>query len=95
MATLAVWMALDISAHGKPTAVGAATAIVVGLVVITPAAGLSADSAIVMGAIGASPAITPSSPRAHRLDDSLESSPRHGVGGLTGALLTGVFAETA
>src|SRR5215831_2746839 len=55
-ATLFVWTFLDIFRSGKPTAVGAATAIVVGLVAITPAAGfISPMSAIVLGAIAAVP----------------------------------------
>src|SRR5688500_14373644 len=53
-ATLVVWTLLDAFRTGRPTAVGAATAIVVGLVAITPAAGLvSPMSAIVLGAIAA------------------------------------------
>jgi Amt family ammonium transporter len=56
MATLCVWMALDAVRTQRATAVGAATAIVVGLVVITPAAGfVSPKSAIIMGALGALP----------------------------------------
>src|SRR4051812_16373582 len=55
-ATLVVWTFLDLIRSGKPTAVGAATAIVVGLVAITPAAGfISPMSAIALGAIAAIP----------------------------------------
>src|SRR5262247_525807 len=55
-ATLLVWTILDVLRSGKPTAVGAATAIVVGLVAVTPAAGfVSPMSAIILGAIAAVP----------------------------------------
>jgi ammonium transporter, Amt family len=56
MGTLVVWTLLDYTRSGKPTAVGAATAIVVGLVAITPAAGFICQmSAIILGAIAAVP----------------------------------------
>src|SRR4030081_3148548 len=56
MAALTVWMGLDAVRTGRATAVGAATAIVIGLVVITPAAGfVSPIAALAMGAIGAVP----------------------------------------
>jgi ammonium transporter, Amt family len=97
MAALCVWMALDALRTKRATAVGAATAIVVGLVVITPAAGfVSPTSAIIMGALGAIPSYYAIVWRSRtRLDDSLDVVAGHGVGGLTGALLTGVFAEPA
>lgn len=95
MATALVWMVLDLVRSGKATAVGVATAIVVGLVAITPAAGfVSPLSAIVLGALAALPSYFVLIWRARtRLDDSLDVFAAHGVGGLTGALLTGVFAE--
>jgi Amt family ammonium transporter len=79
------------------TAVGAATALVVGLVVITPAAGyVSPMSAIAMGAIGAVPSYFALIYRAKtKLDDSLDVVAAHGLGGATGAILTGVFAQAA
>ncbi len=94
-AALAVWMSLDAYRTGRATAVGAATAIVIGLVVITPAAGfVSPISAIAMGALGALPSYFAIVWRARtRLDDSLDVFGAHGIGGITGALLTGVFAE--
>ena len=96
-ATLVVWTIIDVLRTGKPTSVGAATAIVVGLVVITPAAGfVSPKSAIIMGALGALPSYYAILWRSRtRLDDSLDVLAGHGVGGMTGALLTGVFAEAA
>jgi Amt family ammonium transporter len=95
MAALTVWMALDATRTRRATAVGAATAIVVGLVVITPAAGfVSPLSALVMGGIGAVPSYFAILWRARtRLDDSLDVFAGHGIGGITGALLTGVFAS--
>ena len=55
-ATLVVWIVLDYVRGGKATAIGAATAIIVGCVLITPAAGyISPMSALLLGAIGAIP----------------------------------------
>jgi len=96
-ATLVVWTLLDLTRGHKVTAVGAATAIVVGLVAITPAAGLvSPISAIAIGAIAAVPSYFALlwRPRT-RLDDSLDVVAAHGLGGATGAILAGVFAEKA
>ena len=94
-ATLLVWTFLDAFRSRKPTAVGAATAIVVGLVAITPAAGfISPMSAIALGAIAAGPSYLALMVRVKTsLDDSLDVVAAHGVGGTVGALLTGVFAE--
>jgi len=93
-ATLVMWTFLDAFRSGKPTAVGAATAIVVGLVAITPAAGfVSPMGAIALGAIAAIPSYIGLVIRAKTsLDDSLDVVAAHGLGGTTGALLTGVFA---
>ena len=96
-ATLVVWSFLDVMRSGKVTAVGAATAIVVGLVAITPAAGfISPMSALLLGGIAAIPSYLVLQLRAKTsLDDSLDVLAAHGVGGTVGALLTGVFAEKA
>jgi ammonium transporter, Amt family len=96
-ATLVVWTFLDGFRSGRPTAVGAATAIVVGLVAVTPAAGfISPMSAIALGAIAAVPSYFTLVWRAKTsLDDSLDVVAAHGVGGTVGALLTGIFAEKA
>jgi Amt family ammonium transporter len=96
-ATLVVWTFLDMMRSGKPTAVGCATAIVVGLVAITPAAGyISPMSAIVLGGIAAVPSYLALIIRVKTsLDDSLDVVAAHGVGGTVGALLTGVFADKA
>jgi ammonium transporter, Amt family len=96
-ATLVVWTFLDAFKSRKPTAVGAATAIVVGLVAITPAAGFVGPmSAIALGGIAAVPSWLALQWRAKSsLDDSLDVVAAHGVGGTVGALLTGVFAQKA
>jgi len=96
-ATLAAWMLIDLLRGGSVTAVGAATAIVVGLVVVTPAAGyIGPAAAIAMGALGAVPSYFALIYRAKtKLDDSLDVVAAHGLGGATGAILTGVFASAA
>jgi ammonium transporter, Amt family len=97
MGTLVAWTLLDYSRSGKPTAVGCATAIVVGLVAVTPAAGyVGPMSAIALGAIAAVPSYFALIYRVKTsLDDSLDVVAAHGVGGTVGALLTGVFAQKA
>jgi len=96
-ATLVVWTLLDLMRTGKPSAVGCATAIVVGLVAVTPAAGfISPVNAILLGAIAAVPSYFGLLIRSRTsVDDSLDVVAAHGVGGTVGALLTGVFAEKA
>jgi Amt family ammonium transporter len=96
-ATLLVWTFLDYFRSGKPTAVGAATAIVVGLVAITPASGyVGPMDAIWLGGIAAIPSYLMLQWRATtNFDVSLDVFVAHGVGGTVGALLTGVFAQKA
>lgn len=96
MATLCVWMLADSLRSKKITAVGAAVAIVVGLVGITPAAGyVSPMSAMILGALVALPCYFAIHQWRHRirLDDSLDVFASHGLGGITGAILTGFLAE--
>jgi Amt family ammonium transporter len=95
--TLVVWLLLDLWRAHKATAVGAATAVVVGLVAITPAAGfVSPRSAMLLGGLAALPSYFALQIRSRTaLDDSLDVFGAHGVGGIVGALLTGVFAATA
>jgi len=94
-ATLVAWSLLDLMFAKQITAVGVATAIVVGLVAVTPAAGfVSPMAALAIGAIAAVPSFFLIRWRAGtRLDDSLDVFAAHGVGGATGAILTGVFAS--
>src|SRR5690606_22633224 len=70
---------------------------VVGLVAVTPAAGfVSPASALLLGAIAALPSYFAILYRTRtRLDDSLDVFAAHGLGGIVGALLTGVFASSA
>jgi Amt family ammonium transporter len=96
-ATLVAWMIIDLARTGRATAVGAATGIVVGLVAVTPAAGLvSPLGAMAIGAIAAPLSYFAILWRSRTaLDDSLDVVAAHGVGGASGAILTGVFASTA
>lgn len=96
MATL-TWAAIEWMHRGKPTALGAATAAVAGLVAITPACGnVSPGGAIAIG-IGVSivcyTAVTFLKPL-FGYDDSLDAFGVHGVGGTFGAIASGVFATT-
>jgi Amt family ammonium transporter len=95
--TLVAWTFLDLVRQGKTTAVGCATAIVVGLVAVTPAAGyIGPMSAILLGVVAAFPSYFGLIVRARTsLDDSLDVVAAHGLGGTVGALLTGVFANKA
>jgi Amt family ammonium transporter len=96
-AALVVWMSLDHLQSRRMTAVGAATGIVVGLVAVTPAAGFVAPiGALAIGAFATVPSYFAILRRTKtRLDDSLDVVAAHGLGGLSGALLTGVFCATA
>ncbi|AKG20654.1 ammonia channel protein [Calothrix sp. 336/3] len=90
------WLILEKVLRGKPTAVGAATGAVAGLVGITPAAGfVTAVAAILIGSITAFVCFYAVSFK-HKVtvDDALDTYPVHGVGGTIGAILTGVFATT-
>ncbi|MEJ2292989.1 MAG: ammonium transporter, partial [Deinococcales bacterium] len=96
-ATLVVWALLDMARGGRVTAVGIATGMVVGLVAVTPAAGyVGPASALLIGALAALPSYALMLWRARsRLDDALDVFAAHGVAGITGALLTGLFADPA
>ena len=91
------WLALESAIGGHATAVGAATGAVVGLVGITPGAGfVSPLSALAIGALTAAASFTALRLRARTsLDDTLDVFACHGIGGITGSLLTGVFASKA
>ncbi len=92
-AAIITWMALDYWRFGRATAVGAGTAMVVGLVAITPGCGfVSPSAALLIGALTAIPCQYAIHYRARtRLDDSLDVLAAHGTGGVVGAMLTGVF----
>ncbi len=90
------WMLCDWAIKGKPSAVGMAVGAVVGLVVITPASGfVTPTAAIIMGLIGGVLSNVISSWRAgrSRIDDTLDVFACHGVGGIWGAIGTGIFAS--
>jgi Amt family ammonium transporter len=94
-ATLVVWMLIDWRRDGRPTAVGAATAIIVGCVVITPAGGyVSPMWAIVIGALVApiSYAVILYRPRT-RVDETLDVLAAHGLAGFTGIIAIGFVAQ--
>ena len=88
------WMAFDVLRGRKASAMGACIGAVVGLVAITPAAGyVSVAQSIVIGTV----ASVISNLAAHwrsrsQLDDTLDVFPCHGIGGMVGMILTGVFA---
>jgi ammonium transporter, Amt family len=91
---LLAWIGLEFIRTRHATAVGAATGAVAGLVAITPAAGfVSPMAAIAIGAIGSCCAYAAIQLRARtKIDDALDVFACHGVAGIAGALLTGVFA---
>jgi Amt family ammonium transporter len=93
-AALVTWVLLEFFKGGRATAVGAATGAVVGLVAITPAAGfVTPGSALWLGAIAAPCSFFALHYRQKTtLDDTLDVFACHGVAGIMGALLTGVFA---
>ena len=97
-AGLLTWMLVDWLKDGKPTLTGACIGAVVGLVVITPGAGLVAmASSIVMGGLGGviSNFAARFVKKSLKIDDTLDVFACHGIGGLTGLILTGIFAERA
>jgi Amt family ammonium transporter len=92
---LVTWFVLDLIRGGKVTAVGAATAIIVGCVGITPAAGfISPAWAMVLGVLAAIPSylIIVWRPRT-RVDETLDVLAAHGIAGITGILFIGFFAQ--
>ena len=90
------WVAIEWSHRGKPTALGVASGIVAGLVAITPAAGFVAPWAAIVVGLLAGVVCYGGVLLKHRYgyDDSLDAFGVHGVGGLFGAIATGIFADT-
>jgi Amt family ammonium transporter len=94
-ASVAMWMVLDAIRGSKVTAIGAATAIIVGCVLITPAGGfVSPAYALALGAAGAIPcyAVVALRPRT-RVDETLDVLAVHGIAGFIGILFIGFFAQ--
>ncbi len=92
------WVTLSWAQNGKPSALAAAIGAVCGLVAITPASGFVGPIAsiaigIIAGVVTYAAVYVRS--RKTRVDDTLDVWAAHGVGGLAGAILTGVFAEKA
>jgi Amt family ammonium transporter len=93
-AAVVTWVLLEIGLKNRTSGVGAAVAAVVGLVAITPAAGyVTPLSAAVIGSVAALVCYAALQLLGRtRLDDRLDVFACHGVGGIVGALLTGLFA---
>ena len=92
-----VWMFIEWKKFGKPSALGAVTGMVAGLGTITPASGFVGPGGALI--IGLSAGIvcfvaTQYIKRVLKIDDSLDVFPVHGVGGILGTLMVGVFAST-
>ena len=97
-AAFLAWMFLDWGVHGKPTAVGSSVGIVVGLVAITPAAGfVDISAALIIGTVAAVVCffVARAVKKITHLDDSLDVFACHGVGGICGAIMTGLYANKA
>jgi Amt family ammonium transporter len=95
--TLLVWFALDAIRGRQVTAIGAATAIIVGCVGITPAGGfVSPGFAMLLGALVALPcyAVIVWRPRT-RVDETLDVLAAHGIAGFFGILFIGFFAQAS
>jgi Amt family ammonium transporter len=93
-----VWMLCEWLRYGKPSALGIVTGMVAGLGTITPASGFVGPiGALVIGAAAGLVCFfaTNYMKRALNIDDSLDVFPVHGVGGLMGTLLTGIFVSSA
>lgn len=92
------WMFAEWIAHGKPSALGIASGVVAGLVAITPAAGtVGPIGALIIGIAAGVLCFFAATSLKRKLgyDDSLDAFGVHGIGGIIGALLTGVFAAPA
>jgi len=91
------WMFFDVLRGKKPSVIGFCIGAVVGLVAITPAAGFVAvPQSIFIGAVAAIISnLAVYYKQKSTLDDTLDVFPCHGVGGMVGMLMTGVFASTA
>ncbi len=91
------WMFFDVMKGKKPSVLGFCIGAVVGLVAITPGAGfVGIPQSIIIGLVGAIVSnYAVSIKQRSTLDDTLDVFPCHGIGGMAGMLLTGVFASTA
>ena len=91
-----VWMVAEWIRFGKPSVLGAVTGMVAGLATITPASGFVGPAGALIIGIAAGVvcfAMTNYLKRTLKIDDSLDVFPVHGMGGIVGLILTGVFAS--
>jgi len=91
------WMVLEWLRYGRPSVLGVVTGIVAGLATITPASGfVGPGGALVIGLLAGAVCFTATSymKRVLKVDDSLDVFPVHGIGGMLGTVLAGVFAST-
>lgn len=90
------WMTIEWVRHGKPSGLGAVTGMVAGLASITPASGsVGPAGGMMIGIMGGALCFTATNYLKHtiKLDDYLDVFPVHGVGGILGTLMAGVFAS--
>jgi ammonium transporter, Amt family len=94
-AAMLTWMLMDSLKGTKPSALGACIGAVVGLVAVTPAAGfVSIPHSLFIGAVASIVSHWAVNVKSRsELDDTLDVFPCHGVGGIVGMILTGVFAK--
>ncbi len=95
-AAMLTWMSLEYLHFGKPTVVGLSSGVVSGLVAVTPAAGfVNPVGALFVGLLGTIPAFYAVIWLKKKLgyDDALDAFGIHGVAGIAGAVLTGIFAD--
>jgi Amt family ammonium transporter len=97
MSGMAMWTVMEWIKLGKPTTLGAASGAIAGLATITPAAGfVGPNAAIVIGLVaGVVCYLAVNVKSKFKFDDSLDVVGIHGVGGITGTILLGVFASKA
>jgi Amt family ammonium transporter len=92
------WMVREWIKFGKPSALGAVTGMVAGLGTITPASGFVGPAgALVIGLLAGAICFTATNylKQVLKIDDSLDVFPVHGVGGILGTLLAGIFSSTS
>jgi len=92
------WMAIEWVRFGKPSALGLVTGMVAGLGTITPASGfVGPGGALIIGLLAGAVCFSATMflKRVLKIDDSLDVFPVHGVGGILGTFLAGIFASTS
>jgi len=92
------WLMIEWWRYGKPSALGVVTGMVAGLGTITPASGfVGLGGALLIGLLAGSVCFSATQfiKRILKIDDSLDVFPVHGVGGILGTLLAGVFSSTS